>query len=778
MTTPLHVLIVEDRPADAELMIHELRRAGFDPDWRRAQSEPEYLAQLEQTPDLILADHTLPQFDSLRALQLLHERRLDIPLIVVTGSISEEAAVECIKQGAADYLLKDRLTRLGPAVAAALEQRQLRAEKQRADRQVQAREQRFRALIEHSTDAIALINQDGTIIYKSPAAVQILGYPLEELLGVNAFSLLHPDDIPRAANLFDQITEKLGASLTAQFRYRHKDGRWLWIEATGTNLLAEPSVQAFVVNYRDISDRVQYQRDLEALVSVAAALRASTTRADMLPVILNQLIVLLKVDGAALVTRAAVNDEMVVALARGSWSDWTGLHLKPDEGWSGYILGQALNRPYLNNDVLADPRLAQSALPNDLRAVACVPLIAEQHTIGVLSVGRKTDITHNELRLLVAVGDIAANALHRAHILETLEQRVAERTTELEGERARMQAILDSAGEGIVITDLAWTIEYINPAQEQLTGYSAAEVTGRAVQVFASDQTAPNVEEDMRRTLARGETWEGEVINRRKEGARYDVALTLTPLKDAQGNLTGYVGISRDISRLKELDRLKSKFVSDVSHELRTPVTNLKLYIELLEHGKPEKREHYINILREQADRQAHLVEDILNLSRLELGADKAQFRPVDLNDLTKQIVEVHRSPAEAAGLTLAFAPDPDLPAVWGERSQLAQVITNLIANAIQYTPTGQISVSTRLHEAQVYLEVRDTGLGIDPEDTPHVFDRFYRGQRAVKSDIRGTGLGLAIAAEIMRLHNGRIEVESELDVGSVFRIWLPITSQ
>jgi two-component system sensor histidine kinase EvgS len=132
MSTPLRVLIVEDRPADAELMVVELRRAGYDPDWQRVESEADYLARLDPSLDIILADYSLPQFDALRALHLLHERELDVPVIVVTGSF-EEVAIECLKQGANDYLLKDRLARLGPAVAYALDQKRLRDEKRLAE---------------------------------------------------------------------------------------------------------------------------------------------------------------------------------------------------------------------------------------------------------------------------------------------------------------------------------------------------------------------------------------------------------------------------------------------------------------------------------------------------------------------------------------------------------------------------------------------------------------------------------------------------------------------
>ena len=228
-------------------------------------------------------------------------------------------------------------------------------------------------------------------------------------------------------------------------------------------------------------------------------------------------------------------------------------------------------------------------------------------------------------------------------------------------------------------------------------------------------------------------------------------------------------------ARLTELDELKSRFVSDVSHELRTPITALSLNVDLLEHGKPEKREHYMQVIRQQVQREAQLIEDILNLSRLELGADKVQFAPVALNALIAQIVAVHQPAVDAKNVTLTFTPNSDLPVVRGEENQLAQVITNLIGNAVNYTLTGGITVSAVPTEDHVVIEVRDTGLGIASEDVPHLFERFYRGGRT--RNIRGTGLGLAIAQEIVDLHGGRLEVESEVEVGSTFRVYLPLTS-
>jgi len=230
--------------------------------------------------------------------------------------------------------------------------------------------------------------------------------------------------------------------------------------------------------------------------------------------------------------------------------------------------------------------------------------------------------------------------------------------------------------------------------------------------------------------------------------------------------------------RLTELDRLKSKFVSDVSHELRTPIANLKLHVELLERGRPEKHEHYLTVVKQQARRLGQLVDDILNLSRLEMGKQRVAFGPVDLNFVVEQIVTAHQPRAESSTLILSFVPLADLPPVRGEVNQLAQVVTNLLSNALNYTAAGAIQVTTSRTSTAACVQIEDTGMGIDSEDLPNIFDRFYRGRRSQRSETPGTGLGLAIVKEIIDLHEGRLEVSSVVKQGTTFKVWLPLYSE
>lgn len=229
--------------------------------------------------------------------------------------------------------------------------------------------------------------------------------------------------------------------------------------------------------------------------------------------------------------------------------------------------------------------------------------------------------------------------------------------------------------------------------------------------------------------------------------------------------------------RLTELDRLKSKFVSDVSHELRTPISNLTIYLEMLQSAKPERRERYRSVLQEETRRLDSLVSDILDLSRMEMGVTKVEFDWVDISEIAELVVTANRPRAEVKDIEISFEAGDDLPKVWAEANQMHQAINNLVGNAVNYTPEGNIWVSTHLDtEAEQFrLQVKDTGFGIKDEDMPHLFERFYRGEKAGQSTIPGSGLGLAITKEIVDGHRGFIEVESIVGEGTTFTISLPL---
>jgi len=226
--------------------------------------------------------------------------------------------------------------------------------------------------------------------------------------------------------------------------------------------------------------------------------------------------------------------------------------------------------------------------------------------------------------------------------------------------------------------------------------------------------------------------------------------------------------------RLTELDRLKTLFIQDMSHELRTPLSILNTSIYLLER-KPERSAEYLQKLKDQIAKLTELANSTLDLSRLE-QTDVA-FEPVSLNQVVEDAAAALQPRAEAAGLLFNLNLDSSVGMVEGERSQLQQVVTQLLTNAINYTPSGSIEISTSANAERACLAVRDTGRGITAEDIPHLFERFYRGKGVGSSTISGSGLGLAIVKSIVDLHRGSIEVESTIDVGTTVRVWLPLAN-
>ena len=279
MTIPLRVLILEDHEADAELMVYELRQAGYEPAWCRVDNETDYLKCLSLELDVILADYTLPQFNAMRALNLLKDREMDIPFIVVTGTVGEEVVAECMRQGAKDYLLKDRLGRLGSAVERALQEKLLNDEKQGAVAALRENEEKYRSLFESSPESIALVGLDGIILDCNEATTIIAGLPRSELIGkpFQDLRILPESEIPSILERFAQIVSR---ELFEPFQVKviRNDKEVLWLEIYLALLKRDNEVYAIQVISRDITAN---KRAEEAIRSTNELLQALINAAPL-----------------------------------------------------------------------------------------------------------------------------------------------------------------------------------------------------------------------------------------------------------------------------------------------------------------------------------------------------------------------------------------------------------------------------------------------------------------------------------------------------------------
>jgi len=353
-------------------------------------------------------------------------------------------------------------------------------------------------------------------------------------------------------------------------------------------------------------------------------------------------------------------------------------------------------------------------------------------------------------------------------------------------ERDRLTAILANVGDAVFVMDPEGRIEFVNAAWERLNGYQFSEAIGQTPKIIKSGHHTPEFYDSMWDTILSGQTWSGEVVNKRQNGSTYEAVITVQSVVGGEGQTINLVGVEHDISALKEVDRLKSQFVSDVSHELRTPLTNIRLYLDLLETTEdPAKTERYLETLTRESERLANLIDDLLSLSRLEAGATPFNPEMVDIGELLLALVEDRRSLAASRGLELFMESDTSLPRAFVDKRLMSQVFTNLLTNAMHYTPEGgRITVRCTVPKGKdndwVTAVIEDSGMGILPEEQPLIFGRFYRGHAGESSGEAGTGLGLAICKQIADLHGGRITVDStgREGQGSKLTVWLPLPEE
>ena len=390
-----------------------------------------------------------------------------------------------------------------------------------------------------------------------------------------------------------------------------------------------------------------------------------------------------------------------------------------------------------------------------VKSLLYVPLKVKDQVIGVLGVDNKvkaTPFTMRDQQLLAALADYAAIAIENARLF-----------TATEAERSKLDAILYQTEDLIIVVDEDSKISLMNQAA-QTALQTPDNAMGQPLKSTIDHQQLVELFE------APGEN--GQV--RRAEIPVSDGRIFNAHVTVIKG--VGRAAVMQDITHLKELDRIKSEFVSVVSHDLRSPLTAILGYVELMARAGTlnEMQSEFVSRVQRSVQNITALIGDLLDLGRIEAGFDQ-EMEHYHLSTLVRDVVEGLRPNAEAKSQKLTLHLAPHLPPNRGSPLRLRQAFNNLVDNAIKYTPDGgEVQVEAHQEEDQIVLRVVDSGVGIAPADQPYVFDKFYRAD-AVADSHRGTGLGLSIVKSVIERHKGRIWVESELDKGSTFTIVLPI---
>ena len=345
-------------------------------------------------------------------------------------------------------------------------------------------------------------------------------------------------------------------------------------------------------------------------------------------------------------------------------------------------------------------------------------------------------------------------------------QSLQQRVDSVEVERKKLESLLTQIQDAVIVIDPAGNLVLINPAAQAAFGIEDDQVIGQPIrQIIQHQDLLAILKEEQSPAPHRGEITleDGRVLNAQ-----------VTPIQGV-----GLAITMQDISHLKELDRIKSDFVSAVSHDLRSPLTAILGYVELIEKAGEvnDQQREFIRRVQLSVQNITALINDLLDLGRIEAGFDAGKEN-IPLAVVIDYTVDNLQGRLRDNSLTLTSDVQKDLPNVFGNPVRLRQMLANLLGNAIKYTPPfGEISLRAQVEGDQILLQVCDSGMGIPPSELPYIFDRFYRASN-VSKDIPGTGLGLAIVRSIVDNHHGRIWVESSSGQGTKFSILLPISDQ
>ncbi|MCC7359306.1 MAG: PAS domain S-box protein [Anaerolineales bacterium] len=426
--------------------------------------------------------------------------------------------------------------------------------------------------------------------------------------------------------------------------------------------------------------------------------------------------------------------------------------------------------PEINRRLRATTEAASLGL---LHGVA-LPMVARNEIVGLIYIfrGYATAFTNNDRTLLASFANQAAIAVHNARLYQ-----------QTSAEKRRLDAILDSSADGILIMNAGHRIQRFNRALARLTGWNAAEALGRShdeVIRWASRQAGPDLAE------AEAGGWplasnptplyvEGDLL--RQGGGYLPAGITYAPLLEADGKLVNLIANVRDITKFREAEALKSTFISVISHELRTPVSLIKGYAETLAREDAKWDADVVRdslaVIEEEADRLAGLIDNLLDASRLQAGAMRLDMSEVALDQLVARVVEKFKTQTHDHTLRVEFP--PNFPIVSGDEARLIQVVQNLVSNALKYSPGGgEVLVRGTVEAERVVVSVTDHGPGIATPDLPHVFERFYRADSDLTRRVKGTGLGLYLAKAVVEAHGGKIWVTSEPGQGATFAFALP----
>lgn len=748
----LRVLILGDSPPDVGLITDKLAHQAFKLQCEVIGSRGDFEQRLAaQEIDIVLSDFDLRGWDVLEALEILKKAGKDIPLIVVTDPLGDEQAVKCLKCGAADYVLKNRLERLPSAIWKALDEKKLRSELRQADKALRRNEACLAAGEKLTHTGSWYVEVSTQEVYWSQEAYRIFGFdpgaPPVSLR--DAFlSRVHPDDRPQV----EAWLQNPPSTTVKDYRIVLPDGSVRHLhdiafcvtneegKATAIHGVACDVTEHILADQALRESEERFRRITETITEVFWTADPQITRMLYVSPSYEQ-----------------VWERSVESLYRNPRSFLETVH--------------AEDLPRLT----ADMELIRQGKPFD-----------HEHRIR-----RPDGSTRWIWNRGFPVRDEAGQLAYYVGVAQDITAR-----KEAEAENARLVTAIEQSAEAVVITNPQGAIEYVNPAFTRITGYSREEALGQNPRVLKSERQDPAFYLELWKTITQGETWRGELVNRRKDGTLYTEQMSITPVRSARGEVTHFIATKRDVTERKSLEEqvrqatkmeAVGRLAGGVAHDFNNLLTIINGYAELLidTFNADENVSIPLKEIKSAGERAASLTRQLLAFSRRQVLAPQVLNLNAVVSNLEKMLKRLI-----GEDIKLRTVLDPELGRVKADPGQIEQVIMNLAVNARDAMPHGgNLSIETgnvdldenyaRTHVTvkpgpHVMLAVGDTGLGMTPEVRARIFEPFF----TTKEQGQGTGLGLATVYGIVKQSGGSIWVYSEPGQGTVFKIYLPVVGE
>jgi PAS domain S-box-containing protein len=740
-TVLFHVLSLEDSEKDFEIICEKLIDAGYKLDISRVDTESEFINLVQNINyDIILADYNLSGFDAFEALNICKKYCPDVPFICVSGSIGEITAIELLKNGAVDYVLKDRLERLPFAVNRALHEAGYKKEKKQVEQSLQYSEEKYRAIFENVQDVFYQTDLSGIIKEISPSIKYFSDFDATELIGKPVSGIYLN---PRERELFFQILSENGEVRDYEIKLKTKFGE-----------IRYGSINArLIFNMNGYPDHIDGSiRDITERIKAEESLRNSEEKFRNL-----------------FENHAAVN-----------------IILDPDTG-EIVDANHAASRFYgWSTDELKQMKIGE------------INTASQDIIIKTLNQVRNFEKVNFEFQHCCKDGSIKEVEVLGSKIVilekEFLHAIVHDITTKkkVEQQIRLLSLSIEQSPVMVLITDPQAKIEYVNRSFSETTGYSLEEVKGKNPKILKSGKQPIEFYQKLWNTVLSGQPWSGEFQDRKKDGEIYWVDASISPLMNEFGQITHFVMIKEDISVKRKMledliiakekaetsDRLKSSFINNISHEIRTPLNGILGFINILINMdlSPEEKDDYLAMLNSSSDRLVNTVTSFLDISLLASGNQKVYKKEFEVEGFLDETIGKYRNACKEKNLTLSLQipiSETEFKLIT-DVSLVRKIMNHLIDNSIKFTNQGGISVGYKIDGSDIHFFVKDTGVGIQRENWQQIFGYFMQENSTTNRGYEGSGLGLPIAKGFVELLGGKIWLDSEKGKGTTFFFSIP----